>query len=87
MKGNEISRSLFHGFKFRLSLFYPTFGSVGITDRPMLLPNFTHSFIRNVGTLGPDLSHVYLSENLLERETVGEREFCFCLRSEELRLF
>jgi len=43
----------------------------------MLLPNFTHSFIWNIGTLSPDLSHVYLSEDLFERGTIDARGFVF----------
>lgn len=77
MEGNEVSRSLFHGFKSHCSLFYPTFGRFGVTDRPMVLPNSTHSFIWNIGTLNPNLLHVYLSEVLLERGTVDESGFVF----------
>ena len=77
MKGNEIIRLLFHGFKFRRSIFCTTFGSVGITDRIMLLPNFTQSFILNIGTLSPDLSHIYVSEDLFERGTVDAKGFVF----------
>jgi len=77
MEGNEVSRSLFHGFKPRRSQFFPTFGKFGITDRPMVLPYSTHSFILNIGTLSPNLLHVYLSEVLLGRGTVDESVFVF----------
>jgi len=76
MEGSEVSRSMFHGFKSR-PLFNPTFGRFGITDRPMVLPNSTHSFIWNIVTLSLNLLHVFLSEVLLERGAFDESGFVF----------